>query len=77
MIYAYVTSETCHTTSAEKRGAYIGRGESPVSKHGDYSPWTRGKRETLAVLDTTGAGTAAYNRRAARAVCDLLAWRRR
>ena len=69
-IYAYVTSECCTTTKAEKPGAEVGG--KPVSEHNDYEPWTAGKRATRALL--TARHVIGYRHRAAQAVSELLGW---
>jgi hypothetical protein len=69
--YAYVTSECCRLRDAVRPGALIGRDEIPVSRHGDYTPWPHGKRETLRrVAD----GDTAYKRESAQAVAIALGW---
>ncbi len=70
--YAYVESETCQTLSAKLPGAYIGRDERPVAKHGDYDQWRHGKRATLKLIND---GSTPYIRGCAAAVADLLDWR--
>ena len=47
-IYAYVTSQCCTRQRAVRPGEEVNG--TPISKHGDYSQWRRGKRETLEVL---------------------------
>jgi hypothetical protein len=47
-IYAYVKSEACLNTEAIPPGSEV-YGQ-PVSKCGDYQPWTLGKRATLAII---------------------------
>lgn len=82
-IYAYVTTETCKLRHAVVRGAVIGRDETPVSKHGDYTTWHYGKRETLEIIAGNhvhqhpglgGGGRAAYLTASARAVARLKGW---
>jgi len=70
--YAYVTTECCRIMDAAKPGSFIGRDEVPVSKHGDYAPWTMGKRETLRMIESRSMGP--FMPRAARAVAELLGW---
>ena len=70
--YAYITTEACRLMDAVKPGSYIGRDEIPVSKHGDYTPWTAGKRETLALIHDQR--TPDYQWRAALFVASLLGW---
>jgi len=67
--YAYVTTQTCRVRDAVHPGALIGRGEIPVSRHGDYTAWPYAKRETLALADH---GQTAYLRGSARAVAQLM-----
>jgi hypothetical protein len=75
MTYAYVTTETCRQRDAVRPGALIGqRDETPVSRHGDYTAWRYGKRETLKLMVD---GYTAYTRASARAVAELLGWARR
>jgi hypothetical protein len=69
--YAYVTTECCRQRDAVRPGALIGRDEIPVSRHGDYTAWPHGKRETLRRI--TIANTA-YARASARAVANLFGW---
>jgi hypothetical protein len=47
MTYAYVTTETCLLRDAVRPDALLGRDEIPVSRHGGYTAWPHGKRETL------------------------------
>lgn len=68
-VYAYVTSEVCAYTRAARLGEMVG--DTPVSRHGDYWRWLYGKRETL---DRAANHHNPYDRRAARAVADLLGW---
>lgn len=70
--YAYVTSECCRVMDAVKPGAFIGRDEIPVSKHGDYTPWPHGKRETLAIAKDWKC--TPYRRAAASIVAKLMGW---
>ncbi len=72
--YAYVTTETCRNVSAEKPGAFIGRDEIPVSKHGDYTPWFHGKRETKAIITSYATPANRWKREAAREVAALHGW---
>jgi hypothetical protein len=72
--YAYVTTETCRVRDAVRPGALIGRDEIPVSRHGDYTAWCDGKRETLRRM---ADGDTAYGRKSARAVAILMGWARR
>jgi len=72
--YAYVTAECCKRVDAELPGATVGN--RPVSKHGDYSRWQYGKRETLAIIGgnhtfVTGRG---YMGECARVVAKLRGW---
>lgn len=67
--YAYITTETCRRMDACLPGDYVGREETPVSRHGDYAPWRHGKRETIRRFGLPG-----YGGRAARAVAELLGW---
>jgi len=79
MIYAYVTNECCTITRACRPGSAIdpatnapsrdGWGKD-VSRHGDWGPWTHGKRETLR-LATAVSG---YVGKAAREVLKVLDW---
>ena len=69
--YAYVSTETCHQRDAVRPGATIGRDEIPVSRHGDYTAWPHGRRETLRRM---ADGDTAYTREAARAVALALGW---
>ena len=66
---AYITSETCRSRDAVRPGSWIG--PHRVSSHGDYSAWTYGKRETLALASD---GQTAYVRGSARAVARLMGW---
>ena len=69
-VYAYVKAECCAPGSAVEPGAEInGR---PVSRHGDYWQWTRGKRGTLAII--ADPKIAGYEYRSALAVADLKGW---
>lgn len=70
-ITAYVTTETCRVRDAVRPGTSVGRDQVPVSRHGDYSPWTYGKHETLALIDD---GTT-YQSQTAQAVARLMGWR--
>jgi hypothetical protein len=73
--YAYVTTETCRQRDAVRPGALIGRcDQCPVSRHGDYTPWPHGKRETLRRM---ADGHTAYERESAQAVAITLGWARR
>jgi hypothetical protein len=74
MTYAYVTTETCRLRDAVRPGTLIGRDETPVSRHGDYTAWAYGKRETLRLM--TDSDTA-YKRESARAVAVMMGWARR
>ena len=69
-IYAYVTAECCKRVDAELPGATVGG--RPVSKHGDYSRWQYGKRETLAMI--RDQRTPIYQWKCARAVAKLRGW---
>jgi hypothetical protein len=69
--YAYVTTETCRLRDAVRPGALLGRDEIPVSRHGDYTAWPHGKRETLRLM---ADGDTAYTRASARAVAGLMGW---
>ncbi len=69
--YAYVTTETCRVMDAAKPGSFIGHDEIPVAKHGDYTPWVAGKKETL---KKASIGDTPYMRAAARAVAHLMGW---
>ena len=69
--YAYVTTETCRLRDAVRPGALIGRDQTPVSRHGDYTPWPHGKRETLRRM---ADGDTAYQRESAREVAITLDW---
>jgi hypothetical protein len=71
MTYAYVTTECCRQRDAVRPGALIGRDEIPVSRHGDYTAWRHGKRETLRRMTD---GDTAYTRDSARAVAIELGW---
>jgi hypothetical protein len=71
MTRAYVSSECCRRIDAFRPGAEVGG--RPVSKHGDYSPWPYGKRETLAML-LPNSGVSMYRYRCARAVARVLGW---
>ena len=73
-IYAYFTSETCTRLNVVKPGSFIDNrnGGEPVSRHGDYSPWTLGKRATFAVLQEPGGPT--HHWRVAYAVARLMGW---
>ena len=73
-IYAYVTTETCHHLDAVRPGAYVGRDQRPVSKHGDYTTWCCGKRETLAMCQNYLL--TPYRRACAREVAKLMGWER-
>lgn len=68
-IYAYVTTECCRSRHAVKPGTLF-YGYRPVSKHGDYSAWPYGKRETLQLTNHTSP----YIRQSAVAVAHLLNW---
>lgn len=72
-IHAYVSNECCAMTKAFEPGAeYQG---VRVSKHGDLSPWTRGKRETLQILEhSERPDVSAYSVRCARAVARMKGW---
>lgn len=72
--YAYVTNEACRVMDAAKPGSFIGREDIPVSRHGDYTTWHMGKRETLAMIGEQRI--SGYRRRAAAAVAILLEWSR-
>lgn len=72
--YAYVTAECCKWVDAVLPGAEVGGRR--VSKHGDYTAWCYGKRETLAIIGgnhtfVTGRG---YMGECARAVAALRGW---
>ena len=78
-VYAYVTTETCRLRRAVERGGMVG--DTPVSKHGDYTTWHYGKRETLAIIDATHehylkarAGRDAYLMGSALAVARMKGW---
>ena len=73
-IYAYVTTETCHHLDAVRPGAYVGRDQRPVSKHGDWSAWCHGKRQTLAMCQNYLI--TPYRRACAREVAKLMGWER-
>ena len=69
-VYAYVTNECCTSTRACAPGTELnGR---RISKHGDYSPWYHGKRETLAIIDDPKA--IGHKHRSAAAVAGALGW---
>jgi hypothetical protein len=68
MTYAYVTNECCVSTVAVRPGTEVG--DKAVSRHGDYSAWPWGKRDTLRIMAEQGG----YNYRCARAVALLLGW---
>ena len=70
--YAYVNTETCQRRDAVRPGSYIGRDEIPVAKHGDYTTWCCGKRETLAMCENYLL--TPYRRSCARAVATLMGW---
>jgi hypothetical protein len=74
MTYAYVTDEYCLVRHAVRPGALIGRDEIPVSRHGDYTAWPHGKRETLRRMTD---GDTVYQRGSARAVAVTMGWVRR
>lgn len=78
-IYAYVTNENCTITRACRPGSAIdgsgypsrdGFGEA-VSRHGDWGPWTHGKRETLRLAEH---GKNSYERACAWEVLEILDW---
>ena len=80
MTYAYVTTECCVRRDAVAPGSY-GRNDEPIHRNGDYTAWTRGKRETLAIIDGThhcyraaAAGYDNYLRGSALAVARLKGW---
>lgn len=83
-VYAYVTAEHCVVKRAVLPGTTIGdRGlpqsdgfGKPVSKHGDYSPWYAGKRETLEILNGKGSGLSSflYKYQCAKMVAWLKGW---
>lgn len=71
--YAYVSSETCIIRRAFRPGEEHPRTWQPIHKHGDFTPWYFGKRETLALMNAEGAHNS-YRRQAARLVAELLGW---
>jgi hypothetical protein len=79
--YAYVTTQTCTRRDAVLPGTWVGN--HPVSRHGDYQPWTRGKRETISIAQGHGnfgshfnsdVGYRSYMCNTAREVCRLMWW---
>lgn len=73
-VYAYVSSETYTIRHAYRPGEEHPRTWQPIHKHGDFLPWTHGKRETLTIMNLEGAHNS-YRRQAARLVAELLDWR--
>jgi hypothetical protein len=71
-IYAYVTTESVREGPAKLPGAEVNG--KPVSKHGDYWAWTRGKLATLKIIaDPKSLG---WRYRTARRVAELWGWTR-
>lgn len=68
-VYAYVTNECCVHQRAFLPGTH--NGEIPVSRDGDLSQWSYGKRETLEIIKSS---TSAHMRKSARLVADLRGW---
>jgi hypothetical protein len=64
MTHCYVTAENCVHQAVKP----LGEG---WHKHGDYTPWRYGKRETLAIIN---GSEWAWKRRMARKVWEFLDW---
>ena len=47
-VYAYVKYESFYSCGAVFPGSFVGN--TPVSRHCEYTPWLVGKRETLAII---------------------------
>jgi len=74
MIYAYVQSECCNERGAALPGAFVGRDERPVSRHGDWNPWGSGKRATLEMIDLPATAANSYQRECARLEARMRGW---
>ena len=75
-IYAYVATECCRCRDAVLPGHEFPNGRR-VSKHGDYTTWEHGKRQTLAIIAGTHPSFHRYKRydyATALAVAKLKGW---
>ena len=69
-VYGYVSNENCVSMRFAKPGGEIDK--KPVARHGDFLPWTLGKRATLAIIaDPKESG---WRYKAACAVACRLGW---
>jgi hypothetical protein len=75
MIYAYVKDQsTCYTAGTVVPCNSEINGKA-ISKHGDYSPWRIGKRETLRLMHADAdMRNSSYIRFVAAAVAEYLGW---
>ncbi len=64
--YCYVSNENCVSRQVKP----LGEG---YYRKGDYSAWTLGKKDTLAIAS---ASSSAYQRATARAVLRFMGWAR-